>query len=408
VRRLVQSASYAVLLDAAAEFFGSLTDYPEILVLAQTRGAADDFARAACRTGLLGVHRMTLTGLAVDLAEGALARAGLTPAGGLSAEAMVARVIHKLKAESIPYFQPVADTPGLARAVAATIAELRLDGVRPEQVAATGLPGRDLARMAALYEEELANRSAADFALMLRYAIAAAREGKHRLLGLPVVLLDLDLEMALQRELAEAVLARAPAVFEGSLKAGESVCATLAQVGGAGIQPANTLDRIRESLFLAEAVSPGGEPDASLDYFSAAGESLECVEIARRIRKAAGESANGGVAFDRMAILLRSPERYQPLVEEALRRAGIPAYFSRGVARPDPAGLARARAAPPRASPNISRWDKRRRWMARRMPPPPRCCRRTTKCSRACMSAPVPPRRRSSPKRNRRKAKMPL
>jgi CRISPR/Cas system-associated exonuclease Cas4 (RecB family) len=340
VRRLVQSASYAVLLDAAAEFFGSLTDYPEILVLAQTRGAADDFARAACRTGLLGVHRMTLTGLAVDLAEGALARAGLTPAGGLSAEAMVARVIHKLKAESIPYFQPVADTPGLARAVAATIAELRLDGVRPEQVAATGLPGRDLARMAALYEEELANRSAADFALMLRYAIAAAREGKHRLLGLPVVLLDLDLEMALQRELAEAVLARAPAVFEGSLKAGESVCATLAQVGGAGIQPANTLDRIRESLFLAEAVSPGGEPDASLDYFSAAGESLECVEIARRIRKAAGESANGGVAFDRMAILLRSPERYQPLVEEALRRAGIPAYFSRGVARPDPAGRA--------------------------------------------------------------------
>jgi hypothetical protein len=41
-----------------------------------------------------------------------------------------------------------------------------------------------------------------------------------------------------------------------------------------------------------------------------------------------------------MAILLRSPERYQPLVEEALRRAAIPAYFSRGVARPDPAGRA--------------------------------------------------------------------
>ena len=37
---------------------------------------------------------------------------------------------------------------------------------------------------------------------------------------------------------------------------------------------------------------------------------------------------------------MRSPERYQPLIEEALRRAGIPAYFSRGVARPDPAGRA--------------------------------------------------------------------
>jgi CRISPR/Cas system-associated exonuclease Cas4 (RecB family) len=321
---LVQFASYAVLLEAAAEFLASLKDYPEIVVLAQTRGAADDFARSACRTGFLGVHRMTVTGLAVDLAEGPLARAGLVPMGGLSAEAMVARVIHKLKAESIPYFQPVADTPGLARAVAATIAELRLEGVRPEQVSATGAPGRDLARMAAMFEEELAKGSAADFALLLRYAIAAAREGKHRLLGLPVVMLDVDLDGSLRRELVEAVLGRAPEVWEGRLaEAGETA------------RPTNTLDRIRGALF-AQTTLPDAEPDASLDYFSAAGESLECVEIARRIRKSVDE----GVAFDRMAILLRSPERYQPLVEEALRRAGIPAYFSRGVARPDAAGRA--------------------------------------------------------------------
>ena len=319
-----------MLLGSAAEFLSSLKTgqgSPEIVVLAQTRGAADDFVRSACLTGMLGVHRMTLSGLAVDLAQAPLARAGLTPAGGLSVEAMVARVIHQLKASSaIPYFQPVADTPGLARAVARTIAELRLEGIRPAQVAETGPPGRDLARIAALYEEELATRSAADFALLLRYAIAAAGEGKHRLLGLPVVLLDVDLKAALVRQLAESVIERAPAVFDGRLK-------TL--TGGVGNQPASTLERIRESLF-AETVSPDGEPDSSLDYFSAAGESLECVEIARRILK----SARDGVAFDRMAILLRSPGRYQPLVEEALRRAGIPAYFSRGVARPDPAGRA--------------------------------------------------------------------
>jgi len=239
---------------------------------------------------------------------------------------MVARVIHKLKAESIPYFQPVADTPGLARAVARTIAELRLEGVPPERVAATGLPGRDLARMAALYEEELANRSAADFALLLRHAIAAAREGKHRLLGRPLLLLDLDLDSSLRRELAEAVIDRAPEVLEARLEGGLEPAR--------GLSPA-TLDRIRESLF-KESVSTPSEPDETLDYFSAAGESLECVEIARRILK----SAANGVAFDRMAILLRSPERYQPLIEEALRRAGIPSYFSRGVARPDPAGRA--------------------------------------------------------------------
>jgi hypothetical protein len=248
VRRLVQSASYAVLLDRAAEFLASLKGHAEVLVLAQSRGAADDFARASCGAGLVGVHRMTLTGLAVDLAEGPLARAGLTPVGALGAEAMVARVIHKLKAESIPYFQPVADTPGLARAVARTIAELRLEGVRPEQVAATGLPGRDLARMAALYEEELANRAAADFPLLLLYAIAAAREGKHRLLGIPVVLLDVDLDAALRSQLAEALLERSPEVFDGCL------------TSGAGSQPAAASQAASESLYSIHPSPPPPNP----------------------------------------------------------------------------------------------------------------------------------------------------
>jgi RecB family exonuclease len=349
VRHLVQSSSYAVLLDAAGEFLDSLLhsseDYPEILILAQSRGAADDFARQCCQTGagLLGAHRTTLTGLGVDLAEAPLAHAGLSPLSGLSTEAMVARIIHKLKPRSIPYFRPVADTPGLARAVAASLAELRLEGVRPEQVAATGRPGQDLAQMAALFEEELAAAHAADFAILLQYAIAAARAGKHRLLGLPVLLLDVDLESALRRQLAEAVLAHAPVVFAACL-AGDRKNITVLErlLGSSPARPlapspaqSATLDRIRQSLF-AEAVAPDGEPDASLDYFSAAGEALECVEIARRIRSLVAE----GVAFDRIAILLRSPDRYQPLVEEALQRTGIPAYFSRGVARPDPAGRA--------------------------------------------------------------------
>jgi superfamily I DNA/RNA helicase len=81
---------------------------------------------------------------------------------------------------------------------------------------------------------------------------------------------------------------------------------------------------------------PSQQTDVSLDYFSAAGEGLECVEIARRLHA----SAAAGVAFDSTAILLRSPERYLPLLEEALRRAGIPAYFSHGTARPDQAGRA--------------------------------------------------------------------
>ena len=99
--------------------------------------------------------------------------------------------------------------------------------------------------------------------------------------------------------------------------------------------PPSQLNRVRKSLFLPQA-QESDEVDETLDYFSAPGEGMECVEIARRIRRLIG----GGIPFDRVAILLRDPEQYQPFVEEALRRAGIPAWFSRGVVRPDPAGRA--------------------------------------------------------------------
>ncbi len=100
-------------------------------------------------------------------------------------------------------------------------------------------------------------------------------------------------------------------------------------------EPESSLEHLRRYLF---ALSPPqyADIDRAFDIFSAPGEALEAVEIARRILRFADE----GVPFDRMAILLRSPERYQPVIEDALRRAKIPAYFSRGTARPDPGGRA--------------------------------------------------------------------
>src|SRR5581483_9197069 len=95
-----------------------------------------------------------------------------------------------------------------------------------------------------------------------------------------------------------------------------------------------SLHRVRTWLFSLQS-PPAAAPDKEL-LFSAPGESLECVEIARRIRAFAAN----GTPFDRQAVLLRNVEQYQPLLEEALRRAAIPAYFSRGAARPDPAGRA--------------------------------------------------------------------
>ena len=81
-------------------------------------------------------------------------------------------------------------------------------------------------------------------------------------------------------------------------------------------------------------------PEAQLDdqvvIFSAPGESRECVEIVRRVFALAQE----GIAFDRMAVLLRSPQEYRSHLEEAFGRANVPVYFARGAVRPDPAGRA--------------------------------------------------------------------
>jgi ATP-dependent helicase/nuclease subunit B len=76
--------------------------------------------------------------------------------------------------------------------------------------------------------------------------------------------------------------------------------------------------------------------DGQVLIFSAPGESRECVEIVRRVLSLARE----GVAFDRMAVLLRSPEEYRSHLEEAFGRAGVPIHLARGAVRPDPAGRA--------------------------------------------------------------------
>jgi ATP-dependent helicase/DNAse subunit B len=53
--------------------------------------------------------------------------------------------------------------------------------------------------------------------------------------------------------------------------------------------------------------------DDQVVIFSAPGESRECVEIVRRVFTLAQE----GIAFDRMAVLLRSPQEYRSHLEEA-------------------------------------------------------------------------------------------
>jgi hypothetical protein len=97
---------------------------------------------------------------------------------------------------------------------------------------------------------------------------------------------------------------------------------------------AGSLERLQRQLFNDHTTVSQALPDNEVEVFSAPGESRECVEIARRVLAL----ARNGIPFDRIAVLLRSPEEYRTHLQEAFARAGIPAHFARGAVRPNPPG----------------------------------------------------------------------
>ena len=311
----------------------------EIVVLGATKAAADEFVRTTADRGVVGVHTMTLAQLAATIAGPAMGAAGLAPLTRLGAEAVAARIANAaLEAGRLKYFRPVATMPGFARAVTSTLTELRLQRISVRQLKRADKPGTDLAWLLIGFEEQLEERGLADLADILALATREVATKGHRLAGLPLILLDIPLDYRAHREFLDALKPRSPAVFENSFSNPPS---TPLWGGQSCPQPpfrrpsdAQPLSRVRDYLFSPESPAPA-PPDPDL-IFSAPGEALECVEIARRIRAL----ADSGTPFDHVAILLRDPTRYQPLVEDALRRAGIPEYFSRGAVRPDPAGRA--------------------------------------------------------------------
>ncbi|HEV2201686.1 MAG TPA: PD-(D/E)XK nuclease family protein [Bryobacteraceae bacterium] len=276
-----------------------------------------------------------------------MAEEGLTPAGSLAVEAVAARALHAANlAGDLRYYHPVATLPGFARALARTIQELRLAGVRAEDLAKTGETGADLAKLLRRYERELAEARLADLARVFELARAAAEAGGgDPRLGLPIVALDVPLESAADRAFFQAVAEKSPSVVAAVSCGAErikiqevKIFEEILGVAAEDLDPPEergTLAHLRRNLFLPEARATEAA-DGAFELFSSPGEGLEAVEIARRMLKLARE----GVPFDSMAVLLRSVERYQPSVEEALRRARIPAYFSRGTLRPDTAGRA--------------------------------------------------------------------
>src|SRR5262245_10947027 len=194
---IFQSTSAAERLRAAGAFIDRSPPDTELLIVAASRDAADDLARqvTAARGASFGLHRASLTQLAVRFAAAEMARVGLAPATALGSEAVAARVtFHAHQEGTLGYFAPVARLPGFARALAATLGELRLGGVPPGALEALGDAARDLAELARRFETQLEEGMLVDRAALLKLATrAAAESGLEPLHRVSMVLLDVPI-----------------------------------------------------------------------------------------------------------------------------------------------------------------------------------------------------------------------
>ena len=336
--RVIASTSASVRRRVALDWLRAKGPKAELLVLGATPGAALDLTRTAVAElgAAFGWHRATLLRAAGAVAAVPLAQLGLIAMAPLAVEAVCARLVHRLHGEGrLLRLAPIAGMPGLPRALSRTLEEIR--GADAD-VSSLGDP--DLALLVTAYAAELAAQRACDRAQVFAVATEAVQSGSaHEFVGKPLLLLDVALTSARERDFVRALAERSPEVLmtvvAGDMRTLESLRSldVLPEELPAEGPPKDLQTRLfseRDAEALPE------RPERALVVTSAPGENRECVELARAILA----EAERGVPFDQMAIVLRAPQAYRAHVEEAMRRARIPVYFARGSTRPDPAGRA--------------------------------------------------------------------
>ena len=339
--RCVLSPSAASRLEAARAFALAHPPSQPLTIVAATRGAADDFARAVARArpATIGLSRFSLTQLAARIAAPHLAGRGIAPASALALEAVAARsAFETARRGDLAFLTPVAGAPGFPRALARSFGDLRLAGLsRADLTAADGQGLRDVALLVSEAERELDEAHVADRARLFE----AAREAvaSEVFLACPLVLLDIEIVSPVEESFVLALATAAPSVLATVLPQDRDA-RRVWSAAGAEIETRATIgtpDLVAIQTHLFDDVAPPVRTsDGSFEFFSAPGEGRECVEIARRLLR----EARRGVGFDEMAVLVRAPGHYLGLLEHALERAEVPACFERGTRRPHAAGRA--------------------------------------------------------------------
>src|ERR1700691_969849 len=198
--RVLQSPSAAQRIAAATEFIRAFAAATELLLVGSSREAVDDLVRFARTSGAtFGLHRFSLTQLAARLAIGRLAAAEIAPSSAVGAEALAVRAAYEAATRNeLPYFAPVADFPGVGRATAATINDLRSAGIPAERLKRWEESGPDNAALLGGFEEQIGEVSVGDRAILFQAALEEVRAGadfaRH-----PLLFLDVPIHSGIER-----------------------------------------------------------------------------------------------------------------------------------------------------------------------------------------------------------------
>jgi CRISPR/Cas system-associated exonuclease Cas4 (RecB family) len=338
----VQSGSAALRVREARQFLDRFEPAAEVLLLGVSRGAVDDLARVIAmeKGATFGLHRLSFTQLAARLAALELAAREQAPTTALGHEAVATRAAFEARSKgALEYFSPVAGTPGFPKALARTLLDLRLAAVPGGALAGLPRSGSDLAALLDRVDRLLNEAGASDRAALFEMAAKALRSPVTGWPPMPLLLLDVPFDSDVEAEFLWALVQQSPHVMM-TIPAGDASTVSRLEKRGVGMRmieqaEPNDLTQLARYLFSKEP-PPERTRTGELVWFSAPGEGRECVEIARRILK----EADRGVRFDEIAIIIRSTQQYVGVLEHALARAGVPAYFDRGTRRPDPTGRA--------------------------------------------------------------------
>ncbi len=323
-------------LGCAEEFLRGLPARGPALLLVPSLAVGSELMSRALTPGeaRFAWQKRTLAQLARQLALPELARDERVPLSGLSMEALVARVLHELKARgALARHGVLLERPGFARAMTKSLDELRMSGVAAARLRELA---PELGQVLAEYEQQLATLRLADRAYVYAAAARACRA------SVPVLAVDVSLVHQCEAELARSLGMVASSLCATVVHGDERSEAHWRDALGAELEvrrlaPAanHDLARLQRGLFAPRQEAAAG-PSGRVAIVSSPGEAREAVEIARGLL----ESAARGTPFDRMAILLRASESYRAVVEEALARAEVPAFFADGVRRPLSSGRA--------------------------------------------------------------------